>query len=207
MQFLAATFAAYDHPVPPGGADPPSPYDPVDAVHAAARYLCASGAATGDLRAALFAYNHSDAYVHNVTTVAAGYAAASTPDTIADTAHAAVNFALAQVGLPYVWGGDGPAAGEVGFDCSGLTHAAYAAAGIHIPRTADTQWQAGPNLPPGTTLEPGDLLFYGTPTHATHVALYIGNNQMVEAPDVGQPVQISSRRAVAYLGATRPASR
>jgi hypothetical protein len=94
MQFLVATFAAYDHPIPPGGAVPASPYDPVDAVHAAARYLCASGAATGDLQTALFAYNHSDLYVHNVMTVAAGYAAASTPDTIADTARAAVDFAV-----------------------------------------------------------------------------------------------------------------
>ncbi|OLT23486.1 hypothetical protein BJF78_32270 [Pseudonocardia sp. CNS-139] len=76
-------------------------------------------------------------------------------------AQIAVQFALAQVGLPYVWGGDGPAAGEVGFDCSGLTHAAYEAAGVSLPRTAHTQYHHGPLVRPGTPLMPGDLVFYG----------------------------------------------
>ena len=66
MQFEPATFAAYARPVPPGGARPPSPYDPVDAVWAAARMLCADGAADGDLPDAVFAYNHSAAYVSEV---------------------------------------------------------------------------------------------------------------------------------------------
>ena len=77
MQFLAATFAAYAYPVPEGGADPPSPYDPVDAVHAAARYLCASGALT-NLSAAIYAYNHSAAYVAQVLDLAAAYASVAT---------------------------------------------------------------------------------------------------------------------------------
>ncbi len=60
MQFEPNTFAAYDQPVPPGGAGPPSPYDPTDAVFAAARLLCADGAAGGaDLSGAVYAYNHS----------------------------------------------------------------------------------------------------------------------------------------------------
>ncbi len=60
MQFEPATFAEYDEPEPPGGADPPSPYDPTDAVYAAARLLCANGAAGGvDLAGAVYAYNHS----------------------------------------------------------------------------------------------------------------------------------------------------
>ena len=71
MQFEPATFAAYDEPVPPGGANPPSPYDPTDAVYAAARDLCANGAANGaNLDAAVFDYNHSDAYVTQVLTLA-----------------------------------------------------------------------------------------------------------------------------------------
>ncbi len=167
MQFLPATFAGYALPVPPGGADPPSPYDPADAVHAAARYLCASGARTGDLRAALFAYNHSGAYVNSVLAVARRYAAAAAPADASDAAAKAVAFARAQLGVPYLWGGDGPAEG--GFDCSGLTRAAYAAAGVSIPRTADTQWRHGPAIPTGQPLQPGDLLFYGTPARATHV--------------------------------------
>jgi membrane-bound lytic murein transglycosylase B len=77
MQFLPATFAAYALPVPPGGAAPPSPYDPTDAVYAAARLLCADGARDGaDVRGAVYAYNHSPAYVAQVLSLAAAYAAA-----------------------------------------------------------------------------------------------------------------------------------
>ena len=80
MQFLPGSFNAYKLPVPPGGVDPPSPYDPVDAIHAAARYLCASGARDGrDLRAAVFAYNYSDAYVNQVLDQAARYTAPAPP--------------------------------------------------------------------------------------------------------------------------------
>ena len=74
MQFEPATFAEYDEPVPPGGAIPPSPYDPVDAVYAAARDLCANGARDGaDISAAVFVYNHSDSYVAAVLALAEVY--------------------------------------------------------------------------------------------------------------------------------------
>jgi hypothetical protein len=74
MQFEPATFAAYDEPVPVGGASPPSPYDPVDAVFAAARMLCADGAGTPtSLGQAIFDYNHSGAYVAQVLAVARSY--------------------------------------------------------------------------------------------------------------------------------------
>ena len=76
MQFLPATFAAYALPVPPGGASPPSPYDPADAVYAAARDLCANGAhGAANIPAAIFAYNHADWYVREVLALAARYAA------------------------------------------------------------------------------------------------------------------------------------
>jgi hypothetical protein len=75
MQFEPATFAEYDEPVPPGGAVPPSPYDPVDAVYAAARDLCANGAGDpAELASAVFAYNHSAAYVSEVVALAGSYA-------------------------------------------------------------------------------------------------------------------------------------
>jgi cell wall-associated NlpC family hydrolase len=110
MQFLPATFAAYNHPTPPGGAVPASPYDAVDAVHAAARYLCASGARDGaDIPAAVFAYNHSSDYQAQVLAIARGYAADAASADAADTAAKAVAFVRAQLGVPYVWGGDGPA--------------------------------------------------------------------------------------------------
>jgi Transglycosylase SLT domain len=74
MQFEPATFAMYDQPVPAGGLAPPSPYDPVDAVFAAARMLCADGAGTpAALGQAVFDYNHSGAYVAQVLAVARSY--------------------------------------------------------------------------------------------------------------------------------------
>ena len=77
MQFEPATFAGYALPVPPGGADPPSPYDPVDAVFAAARMLCADGALDGaDVSGAIYAYNHSPVYVATVVQLAVAIAGA-----------------------------------------------------------------------------------------------------------------------------------
>ena len=121
---------------------------------------------------------------------------------------AAVTAALAQLGLPYVWGGDGPTQGETGFDCSGLTTFAYRAAAISLPRTAHTQYLAGPRIPPETALLPGDLVFYGTPDRVHHVGLYLGADYMINAPTFGQPVQIAHHRWPGddYLGATRPAA-
>ncbi len=78
MQFEPATFAAYAYPVPPGGVSPPSPYDPTDAVYAAARDLCANGGGTpGGLPGAVFAYNHARWYVNEVLGLANEYASTS----------------------------------------------------------------------------------------------------------------------------------
>ncbi|ADP84438.1 C40 family peptidase [Pseudofrankia inefficax] len=92
-------------------------------------------------------------------------------DHFSSVALAAVQFACAQIGKPYVWGGNG----DPGFDCSGLTYAPYAAAGIQIPRTAQTQYDAGPLLPGGTPLQSGDLVFFGSAANnVTHVGIYLG---------------------------------
>ncbi len=146
-----------------------------------------------------------------VAVAPAPVAALPMPTTTAEpgtAAAVAIAFALAQRGLPYVWGGDGPGAGEAGFDCSGLTTAAYAAAGIALPRTAHTQFYAGPHVPDGAVLDPGDLVFYGIPARVHHVGLYLGNGLMVNAPTFGEPVQIAYVRYAGddYLGATRPAA-
>ena len=110
----------------------------------------------------------------------------------------AVAFALAQRGKPYRWGAEGPDA----FDCSGLTWAAWRAAGVAIPRTAAGQL-AG--LPPVTgRLQPGDLLIYRSrgPT-GRHVAMVVGSGRMVEALGRGLPIRSTSIRR-GYLGAVRP---
>ncbi|WP_374204973.1 NlpC/P60 family protein [Pseudonocardia sp. WMMC193] len=118
----------------------------------------------------------------------------------------AIRTAMAQLGLPYVWGGDGPGAGDAGFDCSGLTTFSYAAAGVGLPRTAHTQYYRGPHVPAGAALQPGDLVFYGTAARVHHVGMYLGNGRMVNAPTFGKPVQTAYYRWVGddYLGATRP---
>jgi cell wall-associated NlpC family hydrolase len=222
MQFEPATFAAYDEPVPPGGATPPSPYDPTDAVYAAARLLCADGAAGGaDLSGAVYAYNHSASYVAQVLSLAQSYAAASTGAAsgtlVSDTGAGAVavSWALSQIGTPYVWGGETP---DVGFDCSGLVQAAYAVAGIALPRVAQDQYDTTPKLEPGAALSPGDLVFFGGgPGSIEHVGLFVGvvNGQevMVDAPHTGADVRAETFPATAgasfgsllFVGVTRPA--
>jgi cell wall-associated NlpC family hydrolase len=99
---------------------------------------------------------------------------------------------------------NGPQDGD--FDCSGLTTAAYAAAGIELPRTAQTQYNTGPRVPSGEPLLPGDLVFYGTPSSVGHVGLYFGGNKMINAPTFGQPVQIAPYHYNndQYAGASRP---
>jgi cell wall-associated NlpC family hydrolase len=110
----------------------------------------------------------------------------------------AVAFALAQRGKPYRWGAEGPHA----FDCSGLTWAAWRAAGVTIPRTAAGQLA---NLPPvWGGLRPGDLLIYRTDGPSRrHVAMVVGQGRMVEALGRGIPVRSTSLRR-GYLGAVRP---
>ncbi|MFF4501586.1 NlpC/P60 family protein [Streptomyces sp. NPDC001401] len=205
MQFLPSTFRSYAYPVPPGGKKPPTPWDPVDAVYAAARLLCANGAKNGkNLRRALWHFNHSDAYVNQVLKIANGYAATTPAPTGA--AATAVAFARTQLGTPYVWGGDGPADG--GFDCSGLTQAAYRAAGISIPRIAQAQYDHGPRLPQRAQLAQGDLLFFGTsPGTIMHVSLYTGGGQAIDAPHPGAVVREgpANTNAPSFQGATRPA--
>jgi cell wall-associated NlpC family hydrolase len=219
MQFLPATFAEYDLPVPPGGGRPPSPYDAVDAVYAAARLLCANGAAAGaDVPEAVYSYNHSSSYVDQVMTLAQQYAGAPVPpagaalDQAAETV--AVEWALTQIGTPYVWGGEAPG---VGFDCSGLVQAAYAVAGVALPRVAQQQYDATPKVPAGDPLAAGDLVFFGSgPTGIDHVGLFVGTVRgqavMVDAPYTGADVRAeefpdtidASFGTLLFVGATRP---
>jgi len=97
--------------------------------------------------------------------------------------------AMSRRGRPYVWGGDGP---DV-FDCSGLVQWSFRQAGIVMPRVAADQALTGPAVPV-SQLEPGDLLFYHTdptdPTYISHVAIFLGNGWMIQAPEPGQDVEV-----------------
>ncbi|WP_433476540.1 NlpC/P60 family protein [Spirillospora sp. CA-142024] len=215
MQFLSGTWKAFGVDGNKDGRK--DIYDPADAIPAAARYLKHNGA-PGRIRAALFQYNHSDQYVDLVLRQARTYAAhrdAADSGGCADAgnftalppgkaAAEAIAFARAQLGKPYVWGATGPRA----FDCSGLTYAAYRAAGISIPRVSGAQWRHGPRIPTGRE-QPGDLVFFnsGPGTSADnpgHVGLVVGGGRMIAAPHTGTVVQVQPYRRSTLLGFTRP---
>ncbi len=95
----------------------------------------------------------------------------------------ATDFAAAQLGDPYVWGGNGPNA----WDCSGLTQHAMAAAGISIPRVVGPQYAASQHISM-SDLQPGDLVFYAS---MSHVGIYIGNGKVIHAPRPGKRVEVT----------------
>lgn len=105
-----------------------------------------------------------------------------------EAAATAIAWAQKQLGKPYLWGGNGPAA----FDCSGLMVGAWRAAGSSLPRTA--QWQYGATARVAIAdLQPGDLVFFGRSTSSIyHVGMYVGDGQMIEAPRTGLNLRYSS---------------
>jgi cell wall-associated NlpC family hydrolase len=133
-------------------------------------------------------------------------------------AQTAINAAMGYLGLPYAWGGGGtygpgpglaPDEGVIGFDCSGLTQYAYAQAGISIPRNSRAQYAALPKVS-ADDLQPGDLVFWasnpGNPATIHHVAIYLGGGQIVQAPESGDVVKVSSMWWSGYAGAVRPSA-
>ncbi|HEY7146962.1 MAG TPA: bifunctional lytic transglycosylase/C40 family peptidase [Streptosporangiaceae bacterium] len=196
-----------------------SVYDPGDAIPSAAAFLKAHGA-PGNLRAAIFAWNHSDGYLTGVLNQAARYTAGGTqvlaaqenpaceqagPGALpAGAAGKILGYAEAQAGKPYQWGATGPGA----FDCSGLAMMAYRAAGITIPRTSQQQWASGPRIP-ASRARPGDLVFFagsdGTMTAPGHVGILTGHDTMIDAPMSGQVVHEESfTGSTDLVGYTRP---
>ena len=93
----------------------------------------------------------------------------------------AVAFAYAQLGKPYEWGATGPNS----FDCSGLVQAAWAAAGVSIPRTTYAQWAALPHIS-SSAIQPGDLLYFDG---EGHTAIYVGGGYMIDAPQTGMDIE------------------
>ncbi|MEV6110266.1 NlpC/P60 family protein [Streptomyces sp. NPDC051940] len=112
-------------------------------------------------------------------------------------AAAAVAYAMAQLGKPYVWGATGPDS----YDCSGLTQAAWRAGGVSLPRTTYTQINAGQRIS-RSELAPGDLVFFYS--GVSHVGMYIGGGQMVHAPRPGTVVRVAPIDQMPFAGAMRP---
>jgi cell wall-associated NlpC family hydrolase len=113
-------------------------------------------------------------------------------------AQVAVNAAMAQQGVPYRYASSSPG---VAFDCSGLTHYAWAQAGVYLPRNSRAQFAATPRVPK-TEAKPGDLLYFYNPI--SHVALYIGGGQLVHAPNTGSVVHTRGVNWDRVVGVTRP---
>jgi len=115
-------------------------------------------------------------------------------------AERAVAFAYAQLGKPYQWGATGPGS----YDCSGLAQAAWAAAGVSIPRDTYEQWAALPHIS-SSAIQPGDLLYYDG---VGHVAVYVGDGYIIDAPQTGMDVQKipmdTGWYASTFVGAARP---
>ena len=197
MQFLPATWKTY--------GDGGNIMDPAAAIPAAARLLAANGA-PGNLPHAIFAYNHSIAYVQLVLSWASRYAAAGAQAIAAagsvacqqaavgplpaGTAGKILAFAEAQLGKPYLYGATGPDA----YDCSGLAMMAYRAAGVTIPRTSQAQWAYGQRIP-ASQAQPGDLVFFagsdGTPAAPGHVGIILNPaaHTMIDAYATGYTVE------------------
>jgi cell wall-associated NlpC family hydrolase len=124
-----------------------------------------------------------------VATGSAGAGSATSAGVSASATDTVLQAAMSRRGLPYVWGAAGPKA----FDCSGLVQWSFAQAGIVMPRVAADQALAGPAVPV-SQLAPGDLLFYHTdptaPGYISHVAMYLGNGWMIQAPEPGMDVEV-----------------
>jgi len=133
-------------------------------------------------------------------TIGGGTASGSYTGSTSTQAGKAVAFAYAQLGKPYQWGATGPGS----FDCSGLVQAAWAAAGVSIPRTTYSQWAALPHIS-SSAIQPGDLLYYDG---EGHVAIYVGGGYMIDAPQTGMDIQKipmnNSWYASNFDGAVRP---
>ena len=136
----------------------------------------------------------------------------------ASAAQTAIAAAKQYLGTSYAWGGGGTYGpgwgwgiddGVWGFDCSGLTQYAYAQAGISIPRNSRAQYAELPKVS-ASDLRPGDLVFWATspsnPATIHHVAIYLGGDQIIEAPQSGDVVKISAMRWYHYAGAVRPSA-
>jgi hypothetical protein len=209
MQFMPDTWAAYG--LDADGDGQADVEDPVDAIHGAARYLCAKGAGDpGTLRGALWHYNHDVDYVDLVLQRAERYGGLAPPSPEpagwlvleAGGRPDVALYALRFLGVPYHWGGADPS----GFDCSGLTQYVWAHFGVQMPHYTVAQFRAFPRVPPGQEA-PGDLVFFrgGGGEPPEHEGLYLGQGKFIHAPHTGDVVRVGELAARDdYMGAVRP---
>ncbi|MFD6285361.1 NlpC/P60 family protein [Streptomyces sp. NPDC060205] len=230
FQFLPSTWEAVGKDA--NGDEVADPHNADDAALGAAVYLCGQGrdlTKPAQLKAAIWQYNHSSAYLANVLGWIDQYtASAKDPDLkyVSGKVRTVIEAALAQRGVPYAWGGGnakGKSAGICcspsgksgahieGFDCSGLTVYAYAKAGVRLPRTAAAQAGVGQRIPASHgagALRPGDLVFYATAPGRDqtiyHVGIYLGSGQMINAARPGTVVRVDTVSAMpGFAGGAR----
>jgi cell wall-associated NlpC family hydrolase len=125
----------------------------------------------------------------NASSGAAGAGPANSAQSPSSALNVMLKAAMSRLGMPYVWGAEGPTR----FDCSGLVQWSFARAGIVMPRVAADQALTGPAVPV-SQLKAGDLLFFHTdptdPKYISHVAVYLGNGWMIQAPEPGKNVEV-----------------
>jgi cell wall-associated NlpC family hydrolase len=193
--------------------------DAYDAQQAAAAAAAAAAAKAAAAAASSKSSNSSGSSTGN-TNSAPGSAPQAGPGS-SSKAETAIAAAMRWIGTPYAWGGGsltGPSRGMpygngiddsnvVGFDCSGLTRYAYYQAGITLQRQSTMQYLTLPHVATAD-LQRGDLVFWafntGNPYTIHHVAIYLGNNQIIEAPESGELVRVTAMRWTGYIGAARP---
>lgn len=224
-QFLPRTWTTYGIDADADGkADP---FSPADAIASAASYDCVLARDIASVHGdptdlMLAAYNagpyavidaagvppfaETQHYVAAIRALEPVFTEVTTSLPSSAAAAKAIAFAYTRLGTPYEWGGTGI---DGRFDCSGLTQAAYASAGITLPRTSREQWYAGQHIS-REQLRPGDLVFYATslndPRSIHHVGIYVSGRYMIDAPHTGASIRFDPVDQPDYIGAVRPAS-
>lgn len=171
-------------------------------LEAAEEAVAAGEAALDEQAEVLESLGGVDPTVGEAATDAGAAGASGGTAAVSGDVQAVLDFARAQIGKPYVWGGTGPD----GYDCSGLTQAAWAQAGVSLPRTTYDQVNAGTPVS-RDQLQPGDLMFFYDVSAPSHVGIYSGNGMMIHGSNPSKPLEEVSLAAYwdgVFTSAVRP---